>query len=185
MADVQIKGLQELYAALQALPVKLEQNVMRGALRAGAKILEDAAKQGVPVAPPSQENQRLYGGREGLLRDSVRVSVRVRKGRITASVKAGGKSKGGGVAYYARFVEFGTAAHYIKAKNGKGLSLRGTVFGGVMHPGARKKPFMRPAFDTRHVAAAEAAREYIRSRLATKHGIDVPGPGSELDEDTP
>lgn len=50
-----------------------------------------------------------------------------------------------------------------------------------MHPGARPKPFMRPAFDTQHRAAIEAAREYIRARLAIKHGINVPGPGSELD----
>lgn len=184
MADVQIKGLKELYEALQQLPVKMEQNVMRGALRAGAKVLEAEAKQGVPVAPPNEENARLYGGRQGLLRDSVRVSVRVRRGTITASVKAGGKAKGGGLAYYARFVEFGTAAHYIRAKSKKGLSLGGAVFRGVMHPGARPKPFMRPAFDTQHRAAIEAAREYIRGRLATKHGINVPGPGSELDDDT-
>lgn len=182
MAEVKIKGLKELYDALQTLPVKLEQNVMRGALRAGAKVFESEIKQTVPVAPPNEKNKRLYGGREGLLRDSVRVSVRVRRGQVTAIVKAGGKAKGGGDAYYARFVEFGTAAHYIRAKSAKGLTLNGAVFRGVMHPGARPKPFMRPAFDTQHVRAVEAAREYIRGRLASKHGIQIPGPGNETDE---
>ena len=181
MADVQIKGLKELYEALQQLPVKMEQNVMRGALRAGAKVLEAEVKQNVPVAQPSEENARLYGGREVLLRDSVRVSVKARRGTVTAAVKAGGKVKGGGVVFYAHMVERGTAAHYIRAKSKKGLSLGGAVFRGVMHPGARPKPFMRPAFDTQHRAAIEAAREYIRARLAIKHGINVPGPGSELD----
>ncbi len=183
MTDVHIKGLQELYAALQTLPAKMEANVLRGALRAGAKVMEAEAKRNVPVSPPNQENQRLYGGRMGLLRDSVRVSVRLRRGQVLATVKAGGKVKGGGEAYYATWVERGTAAHFIPSRKRKGLTVNGGVYAGVMHPGARPKPFMRPAFDTQHTAAAEAAREYIRGRLAEKHGIDVPGPGSELDTD--
>ena len=46
----------------------------------------------------------------------------------------------------------------------------------VQHPGAKKKPFLRPALDLQGQAAVEAVREYIRTRLATKHGIDVPAP---------
>lgn len=183
MSEIQIKGLAELQRALDQLPAKIEANIMRGAVRAGAKVLQQEARQLAPVGPPSAENARVYGGREGLLRDSIRISVRLKRGQVFARIVAGGKIKSGANVYYAHMVEHGTAAHIIKAPPGAALNVRGSLYKSVMHPGARKQPFMRPALDTRAQAAVEAAREYIRARLATKHGIDVPGPDNRDDAD--
>ena len=44
MSDVKVKGLAELQAALDGLPAKIEANIMRGALRAGANVIRAEAK---------------------------------------------------------------------------------------------------------------------------------------------
>lgn len=169
MSETTVKGLAELQRALDSLPAKLEANIMRGALRAGAKVLAAEAKRNVHSV-------------SGALADSIRVGTKSRRGTVVGRVVAGGKSKlarNGGDAFYGRFVEYGTAAHVIRAKNGKLLALGVSK---VNHPGAKKKPFMRPAMDTQAQPALEAVREYIRNRLSSKHGIDVPAPLEEGDE---
>jgi HK97 gp10 family phage protein len=186
---VQVKGLAELQKIMQLLPVQLETNVLRGALYAGAKVIRDEAKRLAPVAPPTAKNRRLYKGYAGALRDSIRAGAMVdrKAGKVMAYIRAGshGKTrKGKGAdAYYARWVEFGTAAHLIvaKGKNAGTLNRRakrrglkiGDVFVGpsVKHPGSKPRPFMRPAFDTKAREAVVAAGLYIRKRLATKHGL--------------
>lgn len=153
-----IDGLSDLEKALQELPVKVHRNVLRGALRAAGKPILDAAKANAPVA-------------SGALRDSIRLSfVRADDGKTVAyAVKAGPKGrrdKGG--AFYAHMVEFGTAAHTIKARNGKTLFnvAGGLVIGPrVEHPGAAAKPFMRPAADSAMGLAIEAFAAYSRKRI--------------------
>ncbi|MEO8101333.1 MAG: HK97-gp10 family putative phage morphogenesis protein [Betaproteobacteria bacterium] len=168
-----VKGLDKLNEFLQQLPVKIEKNVLRGALRAGAKVIMARAKQNVPVSPPNSENARLYGGYAGALRDSMKITVRARGGTVTASVKAGGKTKRGGDAFYAHMVEFGTSAHLINGKLGGSLFLGGLFAKQVMHPGARPHPFLRPAMDAAAQPAVIAAAEYMKKRLETKEGLDT------------
>ena len=191
MSEIHVKGLQDLHKLLQMLPAKIEANVLRGALYAGAKVIRDEAKQLAPVAPPTGKNRRLYKGYAGALRDSIRAGAMVdrKAGKVYAYVRAGshGKTrKGKGAdAYYARWVEYGTAAHVIRARAGgpsasvlnrrmKRGSLRiGDAYVGasVMHPGARPRPFLRPALDSKAREAVVAAAVYMRKRLATKHGL--------------
>ena len=45
----QVQGLKELHTMLQQLPVRIEKNIMRGAIRAGANVYRDAARQAAPV----------------------------------------------------------------------------------------------------------------------------------------
>lgn len=175
MAEIHVTGLADLQKFLDQLPAKLEANVMRSALRMGAKVIEAQVKTNVPVGPPSGTNKKRYGGVVGALRDSVRVTTRRKRGKVTASVKAGGKTKRGADVYYAHMVEFGTAAHTITAKNRKHLSFGGLFFQSVEHPGARARPFMRPALDGQAQNALVATAEYIKKRLATKHGLDTSG----------
>lgn len=158
MADVYVKGLRELGQMLQALPVKIERNILRGAMRAGAKVVLEQAKVNVPVAETSDRNRERYGGYAGALRDSLRIgSSRSRKGRVTVAVRAGGtKTKTGADVYYAHWVEYGTKPH----SNGK----RG------MHPGARPHPFLRPAADTAQGEAVVAVGKYIYRRLEQRGG---------------
>lgn len=178
MSTTQVKGLKELAQFMQQLPDKLQNNVMRGALRAGAKVLEAQAVANVPVD-------------QGDLKASIKVSTRSRRGVITASIKTD--------VFYAKFVEFGTGAHWIKVRPdekpkaslktlNKALargSLRiGDHFVGasVAHPGASAQPFMRPALDAKGGEAVVAAGNYIKQRLATKHGLDTSGVSVEAGE---
>ena len=159
---IEIRGLDELHRLMRELPEKIERNILRGGLRAAAKVVEDEARRLVPVAPPSGGNAKAYGVAAGALRASIRTSMRVRTkaGWVNAQVKAGNKQ-----AWYAHLVEFGTARHWIKPKNRKSLFFAGLAREAVDHPGARPKPFMRPAFDANAQGAIEAMADYIRQRL--------------------
>ncbi len=155
MVEIAIKGLAELERALQQLPDKLERNVVRGALKAAGKPIADDAKARVAKI-------------SGDLRKSIRVSTRVVKGKPVAYVKAGSKE-----AFYAHMVEGGTTAHFIRPKHAKSLFIAGLMRTEVSHPGARKRPFLRPAMDTQSGAAVQAFAAHVRARL-TKEGINVP-----------
>lgn len=157
--QLNITGGKELSDFLKTLPKKLERNVMRGAMRAGAKVIADAAKNNVPT-------------RMGKLKKSIRVSSKSNKGMITASAKAGNKK-----VFYASWVEFGTAPHKIiaqkmflrfKAKDGNTV----TTYS-VNHTGAISKPFMRPALDTKAADSIRAVGGYIKARMS-KQGLDAP-----------
>lgn len=173
MTDIHIKGMKELGEFLKTLEPKLRNNVMRAALRQGANVVKEAVLQNVPVAPPNTENARLYGAHAGSLRDSVRVGSRVKRdGKVTAYVRAGGKKD----VYYAHMVEYGTKAHKI-GKLGRLLWIHNRwVYAPVSHPGARPRPFMRPAADTTATTATVAVGNKIKSVLETKHGLNSPVP---------
>lgn len=158
MSEIRITGLDELQKLLNTLPAKMEANILRGALRAGAKPILEMAMDNAPVGEPSETNKRKYGVYKGALRDSLRISARIdrRNGNVTASVKAGGKSrKTGANVFYAHIVEYTGAAPHGN------------------HPGIVARPFMRTALDARSGDAVVAVGEYIRKRLDTKHGLDV------------
>ena len=166
MSEIRVTGLKELQAFLDQLPAKVEANIMRGALRQAAKPLRDAAIQNCPTGEPNESNRRKYRVYNGALRDSIRISGRIdkRAGTITAKVVAGGKvRKTGADVFYAHMVEFGTRPHSI-SKGGRGEA---------NHPGVPPRPFMRPAIDAEAQSAVVAAGEYIKKRLATKHGLDT------------
>ncbi len=157
MADQSIFGGRELDAFLQQLPVKVEKNILRAALRAGANEFKEEAKQRVPVD-------------EGDLRASIRVTTRTKRGTVYASLKVGGKR-----APHANLVEFGTTAHKIVAKKQGALSFNGIAVREVDHPGAKAQPFMRPAADSRPPQAVAAVAAKIRERL-TKENINTRAP---------
>lgn len=178
------KSLKDVLAALDNLPAKIEANIARGALRAAAKPLLDAAKENVPI-------------KSGALRDSIRISSSVdrKAGEIRTAVKVGGKTKKGD-AYYAHMVEFGTGPFYegsgrtigkpyiIRGKNDDGteakasakrraLKFGSTLVAQVTHPGIRASGFMRRAFDSSGDAVVAAYADYMRKRIPkelAKHG---------------
>lgn len=158
--NIHINGAEALAKALALLPVNIERNIMRGALRVGAKVISDEAKANVPV-------------QDGDLKQSLRISTNRKKGEVSASVKAGNKK-----AWYYHFVEFGTQPHMIKAKNAKYLRFMakdGTPVKTkeVHHTGAIEKPFMRPALDKKNAEAIVKVGDYIRARLE-KEGMSAP-----------
>lgn len=177
---IHVKGLRELGKMLQAVPIKMERNVMRGALRMGANIIRAQVIINAPSSPPSTEGSKIYGGYEGALRDSIRVGTRSKAGKVRAYVRAGGRKKAD--IFYAIWVERGTDAHWINSKSGY-LSINGRrVKAPVLHPGARAHPFMRPALDSEASRALVAVGNYIKHRLDIKNGFDTAGITIEMDE---
>lgn len=179
--DEAVTGGAELDRLLQTLPGKVQKNVTRAALRAGAAVLLREVRQRIPVD-------------QGVLRTTSRISARNTPQEVQVSVKVGGKHKGVD-GWYARLVEYGTRQHYIKVADvdrGRGRK-RGTLatistvnrrvlqiganFVGpsVLHPGARAQPFMRPAVDAKFNEAIAAVTAKVRERL-TREGLDSPPP---------
>lgn len=160
MTTSNVKGLKELQAFLDQLPAKIEANVMRAALRAGAKV----------VLAEAQANLASNGSvNTGTLSAGLKVSTGSRRGVVRAVVKTSGKH-----AFLANWVEHGTAAHFIKPKKAKSLFIAGLLRNGVNHPGAKPKPFLRPALDSQSQAALLAVGEAIKKRL-NKQGLDASG----------
>lgn len=158
MSKLKIEGLSDLNKALQELPAKIERNILRGALREGSKEFLAKAREEVPK-------------KSGALLKSLRVSARVKQGKVTATMTAGNK-----VAFYAHMVEFGTASFYTGSgesvgapyeikPNGKALKVGDYYFGKITQPGVKPQPFMRPAFDAGSADAVKAVTDYIKKRL--------------------
>lgn len=168
MADlVHVKGLADLQKFLDQLPAKMEKNVVRGALRAAAKVVLPVAKANIHSV-------------SGDLAASLKIRTGGRGGRVSALVYTR--------VFYAPMVEWGTRPHTITAKNRRGLSFGGLFFQSVHHPGISPygaksaigpHAFMRPALDTQAGAAVVAAGEYVKKRLATKQGLDTADIGIE------
>ena len=161
MADQSIFGGRELDDFLQQLPVKVEKNILRAALRAGANEFKEEVRQNLS-STGSVETAALY--------KSVRVTSRVKRGRVTASLKVGNHN-----AWYGHLIEFGVKAHGIK----KGADREsGKLQEGKLHPGFPERPFIRPAADSRAGRAVAAVGQKIRERL-TKEGINTIAPEDE------
>lgn len=168
--NVDILGGKALAKALSELPLKIERNVMRSALRAGASVIAAEARRNVPV--DTQELKR-----------SIRTSSNSKRGMVEANAVVGNRKTKKG--WYATFVEFGTAPHLIRAgKNKPVLSFRDR--NGVWHralevnhTGAVAKPFMRPAFDTKGEEAVKAVADRIRERL-TDQNINQVAPENRI-----
>ena len=154
--QIPLKGGAELQAFLQQLPAKIEKNVMRGALRAGAKVIQQAVREKAPI-------------HRGILRESIKLKTSSRNGVVSARIVIGDKKS-----FYAHFVEFGTKAHTITAKKGGLIFFNGVFRESIDHPGARAEPFARPAMDESQGQALLAATQYIKKRLTQKHGFDIP-----------
>lgn len=184
--DEAVGGGRELQELLNTLPGKMQKNINRAGLRAGAAALLPAVKQNIPVD-------------QGDLRDSARVTSRAKGAEVSASVKVGNKK-----AWYANLVEYGTKPHYIKVSDvdrgpGRGIGRRGTaarretlasirtvnrrvlqiganfVGPSVHHPGTRPRPFMRPAIDENFPQVIQAVTKKIRERLS-QQGLNTPAP---------
>lgn len=140
-----VMGLAELDKALKEFPAKMEQKILRGGLRAGAKRLEAIVLANVPVD-------------EGDLKASIRTKTTARRGEVRSIVTAH--------SWKAKFIEFGTAEHFIKPKRRKSLFFAGLAREVVHHPGTAPNPFMRRALDTGQLQAVQATADYIRSRIS-------------------
>ena len=154
-STIQISGLDQLSSLLGQLPAKMEANILRGALRAGMNVIRDEARRYVPVD-------------SGELRKSIRVSARIKGGKVYATLKAGNRE-----AFYAHMIEFG---HFVRnpgeALKG-GRRSRAAQRAMLRASGAQfvsARPFLRPALDSKSSESVVAVADYIRGRLE-KEGL--------------
>lgn len=156
---IPVEGLSSLFSEMDSFPDKLERNILRGAMRAAARVFMLEVKARAP---------RLSGA----LAASARVTAGIKNGIIEAKVVVGGRVKGGskkqgkdrGV-FYAMWVEFGSAAHLIQAAAKSALKIGNRLVSEVSHPGAKAHPFFRPAIDAKMGEATEVVVNYIRARI--------------------
>jgi len=150
-----VKGLSKLNDFLQSVPAKVERNVLRGGLRAGINVVLPVARENAPKDT-------------GEMARGMKVSTNAKKGTVIAKIKLTGRH-----AFLGPWLEYGTAAHKIVPKDGGWLFFGGTFAKGIEHPGIRPRPFMGPALYKQAGPAVVAAAEYMKKRLATKHGLDT------------
>jgi len=170
---IRLSGGPELLALLDQLPKTLERNIIRGGLRAGAKVIQQQAKANVPVD-------------SGQLRRAIGIGTRAEGGRLSAYVKLRGPGS-----YLGPFIEYGVSPHLIKIADearpirntrrgprplgigtiNKMVARGSLVIGGnfvgpmVHHPGHAAKPFLRPALDQKAREAVNAMGAYIAHRI--------------------
>jgi len=151
MKNIHIEGFEAIAKKLSEMPSKLEKQVLRQALHAGAKVYADDMRANVAV-------------QHGDLKKSIRVSSKTSSKGVEANAVVGGKK-----IRYAHLVEFGTNAHAINAQKAPNLSF---MIGGrwiktkqVMHTGARAKPFIRPAYDNKSAQVVNEIAGKIRAKV--------------------
>lgn len=178
---MQIRGTFEVYddpeAKLSSLSRAIRSRILRKAMRAGAKIVHAQLKRNAP--------RRL-----GALRASIAIRIKTkRRGGVTYAVigpkrrfkgRKGSKIAGKNVlpTKYAHLVEKGTKPHSLRKRG----SADGAV--GKMHPGARPKPFISPAWESTRDAAVAAIRSAIEDGIAkvlAKRAAKAAAAASSLD----
>lgn len=163
--DISVFGAEAIIANLEAIAGPIAQSAVRRGLYDGAVVLRNAARGKVPVRYGALKKAivsetRLIKGtgmagskleHQGVVTIAKKAFRMGPKGNVKTveRKKSKGRSYIKGDIYprnYAHLVEFGTNPHMI---------------GKRMHPGARAKPFMRPAFDEQLPAALEAFRNRL------------------------
>lgn len=143
----EIIGLKELEKKLAQLPMKVEQKILRGMVRAGGQVVRKAAIQ------------NLEGGdkKDIVLRRS---RIKSRRGREVVNVGVSRDS------WALQFKETGTAPHTIKTNKKKTLSSGEVVFGVIIdHPGQPATPFLRPALDDNVRRVVSEMQKYGAKRI--------------------
>ncbi len=172
-----VKGRDAVKRYLAQLQVDLREKVLIGAARSAATVIADEAKL--------RSNSARVAA-------AVKIVTKGEDGRIISKVRV--KMRGYQIGYW---LEYGTDPHFISVDDSQrqGLSvsrfneapasgslvINGNFVGKtILHPGARKQPFLRPALDTKEAEAVAAAQGYINSKIV--RGAIAPG-GREAEEE--
>lgn len=182
MANLQcVKGLSEFQRALEQLPKNIGRNVLRGAVRAGAVVLQ---KEAIRLAPEYQgDDKRVTSGsiKAAIYEKQIAELSNELLQTFYVGVKRGyGRQKGGGKftpikfvggkvasldAYYWTWVEFGHA--YVPPRP-KGVTQERHRLAHKTGSGAiwiEPRPFMRPAFANAKDDAIKAMVAYLEKRI--------------------
>jgi hypothetical protein len=160
------------------LPAELERTVLRGAARAGGKVLVDGAKERSISSDVD---------------DAIVMKRKSEPGRITVIITV----EKGWARSVANWLEYGTDAHFISVakeeRGGKSVARinatdkRSMIIGGkfvgdtVFHPGAKPHPFLRTTLDIDGPKAVAEAQKFINAHV-TRSGIIASAEPEDDDE---
>jgi HK97 gp10 family phage protein len=146
-----IQGMEELSKLLKLLPGRVQKKVLRKAIVAASSPIVKQARANAPV-------------RFGFLKRSVGRKVKTyRTGNVVAVI---GAKRGSGnsrhePANYSHLVERGTRPHQIS----KGAVIDKVLTAGKPHPGAKPKPFLKPAFDANVQSSTKIAGNVLAAGI--------------------
>jgi hypothetical protein len=162
-----VRGRAETRRYIEGLPAQIEAKLLRGAGRAGGKVLLDEMKR----RSPADE-----------ITEALTLRTKSEPGRIVVKVSV----KGQWPRSLATWAEYGTDPHFISVDDSQregrtvrrindtetGSLLIGGKFVGktVWHKGAKANPFMRTSLDLSASASRAAMQSYISARV-TPSGI--------------
>lgn len=148
-----VKGLSRLQRKLVRLRESTKEEIAK-ALEKGAEEIADLARSLVPI-----DEMVLYDSIGWTWGEPPKGSITLARSRSRADGLKISVYAGNDEAYYARWVEFGTAPHGVAKDAGKAAGRRLTRLGigGLQHPGAAAQPFFYPAY--------RAVRRRVRSRI--------------------
>lgn len=143
---MKLTGFDALNKILSEVPKDVARKAGVDALRAGAKPILEEAQNLVPE------------GATGKLAESLEIATK--KASIPIVKVQASRKKGG---YHAHLVELGTQPHEIH-----NVVIGNKFYPVIHHPGARKKPFLRPAFNAKKGEALKIILSEIGTKLANR-----------------
>lgn len=152
--SVDILGLKELDAKLSEMSTEMSTKIVRKALRAGGKVMQEAIAEAAPVKADTAR------GGTSLPPGTLKSDIIVTLGRDDEGSPAAIVGPGKYTAHVANFVEYGhrqVTGGYSNIKNGK-ASGPGKSTGQVP-----AYPFIRPAYEATREASVEAMITSLRN----------------------
>lgn len=147
-----IQGLSSLQRKLRALPDVVKDEISK-AMEKGAQDVVELAQALVPI-----DEMELYESIGWTWGDPPRGSITIARSRPTSGGLKITVYAGDDDAFYARWVEFGTAAHSVSKGGGTVAGkLRASKGFGLGHPGAKAQPFFFVSY--------RARRKSVTSRI--------------------
>ena len=144
------RELEKLLDSMKKFPIKIQKNIMTGAVRAASKEVVDEARRLVPKDTGQLAKSIFYRKRRTKLRTITRFSVAPNKKRMDKEYRQKGEEK-----------------YWLKSKSGR-LYTSWYNYGSVIEYGRLGKnpqPYMRPALTSVGNKPLIAARKYLYLRL--------------------
>lgn len=145
-----ITGLRQADDALRQMPVRVARRAVQSALGAGGAVIRDEARRRAPIGKGRPHPKY------GRLRRQIRVTVLRRAKGWRAVVHIGR-------AFWGVWLERGRSAFTIKRKR---VLSDGQRFFGTKVRATPARPFFRPAFDTKKLAALRRIAERLGENIA-------------------
>lgn len=180
--DVKVLGAKEVLKSLEGVKDALRKRITRKALYQGAVIIRDEARRLAPVrtgalkgaiVARTDKDPDVPGEYAGYVSIANKPMVLTDAGKLVSSksaAKRGTKGQKLNPRRYAHLVEYGTQPHAVGKSDvlerpGKKAK---TVQKGTLHPGARAKPFLRPAVEAKREEAFRAIHDSLVREVVTE-----------------